>query len=67
MAKIHNRMPVILPEKAYPLWLQPGEADPKDLSALLAPYPAEEMVAYPVSKLVNSPANDLPACIQPVA
>ena len=67
MAKIHNRMPVILPERAYPLWLQAGEADPKELSALLAPYPAEEMVAYPVSRLVNSPANDLPACIQPAA
>jgi putative SOS response-associated peptidase YedK len=65
MAKIHNRMPVILPEKAYPLWLQPGEVDPQPLSALLAPYPAEEMVAYPVSKLVNSPANDLPALIEP--
>jgi putative SOS response-associated peptidase YedK len=66
MAKIHNRMPVILPEKAYPLWLQSGEADPKELSGLLLPYPAEEMVAYPVSKLVNNPANDLPACIEPL-
>ena len=28
--RIHDRMPVILPETAYPLWLQQGEADPKD-------------------------------------
>ncbi len=67
MAKIHNRMPVILPETAHLLWLQSGEADPKALSELLKPYPAEEMVAYPVSKLVNSPANDVPAVIEPVS
>ena len=42
-----------------------GEADPKALAELLKPYPAEEMVAYPVSKLVNSPANDVPALIEP--
>ena len=65
LAKIHNRMPVILPEKAHALWLQTGEADPKELSELLRPYPAEEMVAYPVSKLVNSPGNDIPAVIAP--
>ena len=65
MAKIHNRMPVILPENSYSLWIQPGEADPKALSELLTPYPAVEMVAYPVSKLVNSPSNDLAACIEP--
>jgi putative SOS response-associated peptidase YedK len=65
MEKIHNRMPVILPEKAYSLWLQSGEADPNALSELLKPYPAEEMVAYPVSRLVNSPDNDLPAVIEP--
>ncbi len=67
MATIHNRMPVILPEKAHSLWLQSGEADPKALSELLKPYPAEEMVAYPVSKLVNSPANDVPAVIEPLS
>ena len=64
--EIHNRMPVILPEPDYSLWLEPGEADPEKLKGLLQPYPAEDMMAYPVSTLVNSPANDLPACIEPV-
>jgi putative SOS response-associated peptidase YedK len=67
MAKIHNRMPVILPQAAHMPWLHSGEADTKALSALLKPYPAEEMVAYPVSKLVNSPANDVPAVIEPLS
>ena len=67
MQTIHNRMPVILPPQTYTQWLDPGEPNLADLSGLLQPYPAEEMTAYPVSRLVNSPANDLPACIEPVA
>lgn len=63
---IHNRMPVVLPRDAYEAWLAPGERDPRDLQHLLTPYPAEEMVAYPVSLMVNNPANDDPGCILPV-
>jgi len=65
MATIHNRMPVILPEEAYPIWLESSEADPQQLTGLLKPYPAEQMQAYPVSPLVNSPKNDLPELIRP--
>ncbi len=62
LAPIHNRMPVILPPDAYDLWLDPAEQKPAALNHLLKPYPADWMTAYPVSRLVNSPANDLPAC-----
>jgi putative SOS response-associated peptidase YedK len=65
MEAIHNRMPVILPEAAYPLWLATGDQNPSTLQPLLQSYPADQMQAYPVSTLVNSPANDLAACIQP--
>jgi putative SOS response-associated peptidase YedK len=65
MATIHNRMPVILPEQAYPIWLESGEADPQKLAGLLLPYSAGEMQAYPVSPLVNSPKNDVPELILP--
>jgi putative SOS response-associated peptidase YedK len=64
---IHNRMPVILPEAFYPTWLEPRESDSQQLSELLRPYPAEEMTAYPVSRLVNSPANDTQENILPTA
>jgi putative SOS response-associated peptidase YedK len=67
MAAIHNRMPVILPEAAYDDWLAPGETSPEVLSPWLAPYPAEQMRAFPVSTLVNSPANDRPECVLPAA
>ena len=39
--------------------------DSNVLKEVLVPFPAESMEAYPVSKLVNSPKNDNPACIVP--
>jgi putative SOS response-associated peptidase YedK len=66
MATIHNRMPVILLEESYSIWLESGEADPQRLAGLLKPYPAAQMQAYPVSPMVNSPKNDLPELIRPV-
>jgi len=67
VAPIHNRMPVILLPKDRERWLAPIEQQPQALLPLLKPYPADEMLSYPVSTLVNSPANDSPACIQPLA
>lgn len=64
---IHNRMPVILPEETYPQWLETEEQDPRQLQSLLRPYPAEEMIAFPVSTLVNSPANESAELIIPQA
>lgn len=65
MAPIHDRMPVILPHAAYERWLDPTPLFPVDLNSLLVPYPADEMIAYPVSTLVNSPANDRPEVLVP--
>src|SRR5207253_5080508 len=62
---IHDRMPVILMEEDYQRWLDPAEKEPEDLLALLKPFPAEEMEAVEVTKLVNSPKNDGPECIEP--
>lgn len=66
MAQLHNRMPAILRPQDYARWLEPGERTPADLQPLLAPYPAGEMTCYPVSTLVNSPANDVPAVVSPL-
>jgi putative SOS response-associated peptidase YedK len=54
---VHDRMPVILHPEEYSLWLEAGEHERTLLMGLLRPYPAEEMVGYPVSTLVNSPGN----------
>lgn len=66
MAQLHNRMPVILSPNDYARWIDPGERGAADLQDLLVPFPAEEMGFYPVSTMVNSPANDVPACIVPL-
>ena len=64
--EIHDRMPVILPTGSYDVWLD-READRDELYGLLAPYPEDEMEAYPVSRFVNSPSNNDPRCIEPAA
>jgi putative SOS response-associated peptidase YedK len=64
---IHDRMPVILPPGAYGAWLDPMLHDASELRALLTPYPAEAMTAFPVSTWVNNPAHDAPACVLPLA
>jgi putative SOS response-associated peptidase YedK len=67
VAQIHHRMGVILREKDFEIWLQPGEADPNDLLPLLKPFPADEMAYYQVGTLVSNARNDVPECILPVA
>jgi putative SOS response-associated peptidase YedK len=63
MASIHNRMPVILPPAHEKHWLNP-DLKPADALELLLPYNASDMEAYPVSTLVNSPANNSPEVIE---
>jgi putative SOS response-associated peptidase YedK len=65
VSAIHERMPVILPPAAIARWLDPVLHDAERLAALLAPCPPERIEAYPVATLVNRPANDSPACIEP--
>ena len=66
IAKLHDRMPVILAECDYQAWLNPENRDTAALGALLKPYPAEEMRSYPVSPRVNSADNNGPELIEPV-
>ena len=61
---IHDRMPVILSREDELRWIAP-QADPS-LADLLRPYAAEKMEAWPVSKLVNAPKNDVPEILDRV-
>lgn len=67
LAPIHNRMPVILSPEDYQLWLSPEEHSPDQLGPLLKSFPADEMTAYPVSRLVNNPRYDSADCVIPVS
>ena len=66
-AELHNRMPVVLQPEAWPVWLGEEPADPKQLKALLAPYPADDMISWPVSARVGNVRNNDSSLIEPVA
>jgi len=60
-------MPIILSRDACGLWRDPAMRDVDPIQSILTPYPADEMIAYPVSTRVNSPAYDSPECIARLA
>ena len=64
MEPIHDRMPVILTEGAYDIWLSIENKDLSELKEVLVPYPASEMQAHPVARLVNNVKNDGPELIE---
>jgi len=66
-AELHNRMPVVLKPEAWPEWLGEGPADETRLKSLLAPYPSDDMMCWPVSTRVGSVKNNDPSLIEPVA
>ena len=53
VATFHDRMPVILQPNDYDRWLG-DEPDPADL---IHPYPADDLVTWPVSTRVNTPKS----------
>jgi putative SOS response-associated peptidase YedK len=62
---IHDRMPVILPPQAWPLWLGEAETTPEQLLALLRACPEEWLRVYPVGPAVGNVRNDAPGLIDP--
>jgi putative SOS response-associated peptidase YedK len=59
VAKVHDRMPVILRREHEATWLDP-ELPVDHTLELLVPFPSERMSAREVSPLVNSVANEGP-------
>ena len=67
MGTIHSRMPVNMDPRDYEQWLDPQEQDASAVAALLRPYPAERMRAFPVSTWVNDVKHKDARCIEPAA
>ncbi|ESS71672.1 hypothetical protein MGMO_93c00300 [Methyloglobulus morosus KoM1] len=67
MQNIHDRMPVILPNQHWESWLATDNTDTNGLQTLLTQYPSEQMTAWPVSTVVNSPRHNTEECIKPVS
>jgi putative SOS response-associated peptidase YedK len=63
---VHDRMPVILNPDSYDLWLDPGMTNVGAASELLKPFDGRLMRCYPVSRRINSVANDDEECSVPV-
>lgn len=63
---LHDRMPVIVDRASFDLWLDPQVEDRERLQQLLVPYDGSVMETVPVSRAVNSPANDTADCLAPL-
>ena len=65
-AELHKRMPVVLGSEAWPT--PPGEepSDPRQLKALLAPFPSEAMTCWPVSLRIGDVNSHEPSLIEPI-
>jgi len=64
---IHDRMPVIHDGEEGERWLKAAHINRDALNEYCSPIPEEWMQAYPVTTVVNSPANDRSECIIPAA
>lgn len=66
MKPIHDRMPVILKEDDWKLWLDKEVKEVEVLNPLLKPFDSKFMEAYKVSTYVNSPIHDDIKAITPI-
>ena len=64
VAPIHDRMPVILDEDDETIWLESESTE--TATELLEPYQGNDLEAVQISTIVNDPANDSPAVIDPI-
>jgi len=63
---IHERMPVIVPEGAYDLWLNCAEVDAEAAMTVVAPAAEDLLEVYEVSDAVNRAAADDPMLLRPL-
>jgi putative SOS response-associated peptidase YedK len=66
MAPIHDRIPVILHPTEFDHWLDRSLNNPEKLQRLYQPYPAELLLEWEVSTVVNNASHETPETIAPV-
>ncbi len=66
LARLHDRMPVVMPARAYSEWLDPANDDPAAIRQLVETRALAEFKSYPVTTYVNSPKNQGERCIEPL-
>lgn len=65
MTPIHDRMPVLIQQKDWANWLDPG-LDGRALKDLLRPMRADVMEAWPVIKRMNRTVEDDPSLMDSI-
>lgn len=60
MHNIHDRMPVILEEDQFPVWLGEEDTSSDDLLAMMKAYPSERMEALPTAPFASPKNAKLP-------
>ena len=58
VAKIHNRMPVMLSDESAQRWITPGPLTKETLAPFVVPFPADRLVSHRVNSALNSVRND---------
>ena len=62
----HERMPVVIEAAGWDRWLDRSVTDPEAIADLLRPATEDFFVAMPVSRRMNNPRANDPACVEPV-
>ena len=63
---LHDRMPLIVPDDALSMWLDPGLDDPAQLQGLFEPTDDITLRIWAVSSRVNNVRNDGPDLVEPI-
>jgi putative SOS response-associated peptidase YedK len=66
VARLHDRMPLVIPPERYAAWLDPSFTDVDAVARLLVPPPPGRLEAYPVSTAVGDVRVNGPHLIHPV-
>jgi putative SOS response-associated peptidase YedK len=66
LARIHDRMPIILTKDHVKLWLDPKELTEDEAKPVLVPLAADQMVGVRVDPRMNNPRYEAPDCVTPI-
>lgn len=66
VAKVHDRMPVVLPDDLADVWIHTPPEHARELRELLRPAPEGLLVPRPVAPRVNDVGNDDPSLLEEV-
>ena len=66
MARLHHRMPVMVPRERFDEWLNPDLRDPGLLVSFYNQGALDGLTWYAVDSVVNNARNDVPECIAPL-